>query len=702
MDGHYGRCSFKFGYFIVSTIHIEVNLSDPVEKLPYVGGVYAKRLHRLGIEKVGDLLYHFPYRYNDFRKKQKIQSLTANTESSIEGEIVETNIIKTKTGKTLIKSVIADGSGAIEAVWFNQPYLLQTLKKGLKVGLAGKVEPFSGRISLISPEFEILVGKRGPTHTAGLVPIYPETSNLSSKWIRSRIKSVLRKITPVKIEEFLPDNLLKRYRFPRIEEALSDIHFPKDLKDVKKSRDRFAFEELFLLNLRSLKSKKIWKQNKIPVKLSYAKHKEEVDSFIKELPFELTGDQKTALGEVLSDLEKDTPMNRLLEGDSGAGKTVVAAIAAYLAYLSGAKILFMAPTGVLADQHLETLQSLLEPKGLKIQIHTGTKKTGTGDNFDLLVGTHALFHKKEGFEGVGFVIIDEQHKFGVEQRAKLLKKVKGGQVPHLLTLTSTPIPRTLALTVYGDLDLSVLEELPPGRKRVKTFVVSERKRQSCYEWVKERINNKGDQVFVVCPLIEESDKETMQQVKAAKAEYERLKSVFKGIKVGLLHGKLKPKEKETVMKRFRKGKIKILVSTPVVEVGIDIPNATVMVVEAAERFGLASLHQLRGRVGRSDKESYCFLFSTGSDTQTLERLKALEKESSGFKLAELDMKFRGPGEMYGTRQHGLTELKVADLADSKMLKIAQDAAGEVAPKLGKHPLLSERVGKLSSRLVEPN
>jgi len=676
-------------------------LNDSVERLPYVGVIYAKRLRKLGIKNINDLLYHFPHRYRDFSKKQKIKNLVAGSESSIEGKVIEANIIRTKTRKTLVRVAVTDGSGAIEAVWFNQPYLLRTLKKGTKVGLAGKVEPFGGRISFISPEFEILEGNSSVTHTAGLIPMYPETARVSSKWIRSRIKNIVNKLNKLKVEEFMPKNILDRYAFPEIQKAFLDIHFPKNLKDAGKARDRFAFEELLLLNLRSLKRKSLWKQKNISIRLSYTKHKDKIDRFMQDLPFNLTKAQRKAIGEILSDLEKIEPMNRLLEGDVGSGKTVVAAVASYLTHLCGAKAIFMAPTEILADQHLRTLKNFLEPKGVKIAIHTGTKKPKTDEDFDLWVGTHSLFYKSSSFKDVGLVVIDEQHKFGVEQRSKLLGKAKTNKVPHLLTLTATPIPRTLALTVYGDLDISILDEIPPGRKEVKTFVVPEEKRLSSYSWVGKRIKE-GDQAFVICPLIEESEKESMQQVKAANVEYEKLKKVYPGTKIGLLHGRLKAKEKDQVMESFRRGKTKILVSTPVVEVGIDIPNATIMIVEAAERFGLAALHQLRGRVGRGEKDSYFFLFSENTSPSVLTRLKALEKTSNGFDLAELDLKLRGPGEIYGTRQHGLAGLKIADFTNVKMLKETRDAAEKLAPDLDRNHLLAKKLNQFSSSLVEPN
>lgn len=686
---------------------MDLKLSDPVTKLPFVGKTYARRLKRLEIKTIRDLLYHFPFRYQDFSKTKKIRDLFAGDEVTVTGEVVKIEVVRARTGKFLTKAAVADETGAIEAIWFNQPYLTRTIKEGMEIRLAGKVELFGGRLTFVSPEFELIKEGRVPIHTEGLIPIYPETNRVSSKWLRVRIKSALAAI-PLRAPkfEFIPEEILREEDLPLRGEAFNSIHFPTIKSKAQRARRRFAFEELFLLTLRSLGRRRSWGSRKLAQKINIYENREKIEQFIKSLPFVLTKAQQRTVVEVLDDLGKPTPMNRLLEGDVGSGKTVVAAIAAYACYLSGARTVLMAPTEILAEQHFATLRELLEPYGIKIAIRTGSKKPKQPDNqiterpdHHLWVGTHALFYKRGDFGRVGLVVIDEQHRFGVAQRAKLIKKAK--TTPHVLTLTATPIPRSLALTIYGDLDLSILDELPPGRKRIKTFVVPNRKREAGYAWIREQVVS-GDQAFIICPLIEESEKETMRQVRAVTAEYEKLQNgVFPDLSLGLLHGRLKSKEKEEAINKFRKGECQILVSTPVVEVGIDIPNATIMVIEAAERFGLASLHQLRGRVGRSEKESYCFLFAEKVSRTTYKRLKALESTASGFELAELDLKLRGPGELYGTKQHGLTELRVADLSDTELLKVARDWAGEVMSE-GLSPKLQKELERFTTALVEPN
>ncbi len=677
-----------------------MDLTKPVENLPLIGPAYAKRLNKLNIRTLEDLLYHFPFRYLDYSLISPIGRIQAGEMVSIQGEVISIKNEYTRQGKKIQKAMIADASGEIQAVWFNQPFLIKIIFPGRTIGLSGKVDWFGSSLVLVSPEYEILKDglreKKETVHTGRLVPIYHETYGLSSKWLRSRIAPLMKKFVPG-LREFLPSKISKKYKLIKFNQALQKIHFPTNQKEAQEARKRFAFEEFFLLQLAALQRKKTWQKYQLASRFHL--DQEKILEFTNSLPFTLTQAQKKAFREIFTDLEKDKPMNRLLEGDVGSGKTVVAAVAIYLAFLNKNQAALMAPTQILANQHYQTLSQILSPLGVKVALLTASQKK-TVENFDCLIGTHALIYKRAQFKQLGLVVIDEQHRFGVEQRGKLIKKNK---VPHLLTMTATPIPRTVALTLYGDLDLSVLDEMPPGRQKIKTWVVPPYKRAAAYQWLREQIKDKEDQAFIVCPLIEESAHETMQSVKAATSEKEKLaKEVFPDLRIGLLHGRLKSKEKDKVFEKFRQGKIDILVSTPVVEVGIDIPTATIMLVEAAERFGLAQLHQLRGRVGRSGQQAYCLLFSTTPSEKSLKRLKALERITTGSELAEIDLKLRGPGEIYGTQQHGFFNLRVASFSDLKMIKVTRQAAEKIIKEIKRYPFLQARLKKDTIRAVEPN
>ncbi len=678
-----------------------MTLETPIEKLPMIGPAYAKRLKKLAINTVEDLLYHFPFRYIDYSLVSPIGRLQAGEIVSVRGELLSIKNEYTRRGKKIQKAMIADVSGKIEVVWFNQPFLVRVFHPGQTIGLSGKIDWFGRHIVLVSPEYEILssetkVVKSETIHTGRLVPVYHETYGLSSKWLRSRIAPLAKKFIP-EIKEFIPLEIMKKYKLVNFNQALVEIHFPKNQKTAQEARKRFAFEELFLLQLAALQRKKKWQKHQLAFKFHLDQAK--ILKFTANLPFELTRAQKKVLREIFADLEKNKPMNRLLEGDVGSGKTVVAAAVIYLAFLNHHQSALMAPTQILAYQHYQTLNQILSPLGVKVALLTASqRKTLTG--FDCLIGTHALIHKRAKFKQLGLVVIDEQHRFGVEQRGKLIKKDKS---PHVLTMTATPIPRTIALTLYGDLDLSVLDEMPPGRQKIKTWVVPPQKRAAAYQWIRKQIKGKQDQAFVVCPLIEESQHETMQTVKAVTSEKEKLeKEVFPDMKLSLLHGRLKSKEKNKVLKKFRQGKTDILVSTPVVEVGIDIPNATIMLIEASERFGLAQLHQLRGRVGRNGQQAYCLLFSETPSKKSLKRLKALETLSAGSKLAELDLKLRGPGEVYGTQQHGFFNLRVASFSDLTTIKKTRQAAENIIDQISRHPSLQVRLKKNTIKTIEPN
>lgn len=683
---------------------IKMDLSTPVEKLFMVGPAYARRLKNLKIETVEDLLYHFPFRYIDYSLVSPIAKIQPGETVTLRGVITAIKNEYTARGKKIQKGEITDQSGSIEAIWFNQPFLVKTLKIGTHVSLSGKADFWGRKVALVSPEYEILRNERGPArtdtvHTGRLVPVYHETYGISSKWLRSRTSPLIEKVAPF-IDDFLPTAIKDKHDLLAINPALKQIHFPKNNKEIDEARKRLAFEELFLIHLATFKRKINWQEKRLACQLHV--DQEKVLQFSQSLPFELTRAQKRALREIFSDLGQNKPMNRLLEGDVGSGKTVVAAAAGYVAYLNRIQSAIMAPTEILANQHYQTLKQLLTPLGVKITLLTGAKKKAEVD-FDLIVGTHTLIYQRARFKNLGLVMIDEQHRFGVEQRGKLIEK---GRAPHILTMTATPIPRTIALTLYGDLDLSVIDEMPQGRKEIKTWVVPPQKRGAAYQWIHQQVKDKENQAFIICPLIEESEHETLQSVRAATSEFKRLqKGVFPDLRLGLLHGRLKSKEKSQVLEKFRKGRLDLLVSTPVVEVGIDIPTATIMMIEAAERFGLAQLHQLRGRVGRGSQQSYCLLFTELQGERIIKRLRALERTNIGMKLAEMDLHLRGPGELYGTKQHGFAELKIASFSDLPLIEKTREAAHQLIkqdPKLKKYPLLQAKLKKDTIKVIEPN
>jgi len=679
-----------------------MNLQTPVATYGRIYKLYAKRLEKLGIQTFEDFLYHIPSRYDDFSLISKINRVQPGEVVTIQGTVSEITNEFTKNFKRIQKAEIADETGTIEVIWFNQPYLTKIIHKNDKISLSGKIDWFLRKPVMQSPDYEIITGL--PTiHTGRLVPVYPETKGITSKWMRRQIYNLI-KGNMDRFTEYLPESTLKEHALLSISQAIEEVHFPRFLTNAEKSRQRLAFDELFLLQLSAMNRKLNWNKNLISNPYSVDKFKNEIDEFINKLSFTLTRAQKRVIDEIFKDLSLKKPMNRLLEGDVGSGKTVVSVIAMYLSFLNGYQSVLMAPTEILAEQHYQTISQLLTPFKIKVGLATGSKKTKTED-FDVMVGTHAVLEKGINFDKLGLVVIDEQQRFGVEQRALIKSK---GKNPHLLTMTATPIPRTIALTLYGDLDLSILDEMPQGRKQIKTWLVPDEKRINGYSWIEKQIKDTKSQVFIVCPFIEES--ETMQTVKAASKEFENLqKNIFKtplgggtGLKLGLLHGRMKGKEKDEVLEKFRTGKIDILVATPVVEVGIDIPNATIIVIEASERFGLAQLHQLRGRVGRGDKQSYCLLFTESLNPETLERLKAMEKHNFGAELAELDLKLRGPGEIYGTMQHGRKMLKIASFSDFDLIQKVRKEAEKVFPMLNNLPKLSEKLKNINLKKVSPD
>jgi len=672
---------------------MEFLLEKPIKTLGGIGPKVLEKLHRLGLKTVGDLIHHFPHRYEDFSNIKNIGDLVAEEKATVTGKIAGIKTIRTWKKRMMVTEAFAsDKTGVIRLVWFNQPYLTQTLKKDLWVSFSGKVALDNSGLYFSNPVFEVVGLEPSDTvkiHTGGLVPIYPETRGLTSRWLRYKIHSVLNQIKS--FDDFLPDFLIKELKLASRDKALRQIHFPKTKEEAEAARRRLSFEELFLLQLfGALERKKIKSSPapKIPTNVPLIK------KFVEHLPFRLTDSQRLAAWQILKDMEAASPMNRLLEGDVGSGKTVVAAIAALNAVDAGWQAAFMAPTEILAQQHFKTMSKMFEETNYKVALLTGSvpkkelvEEIASGKT-NIVVGTHALIQKEVKFPKLGLVVTDEQHRFGVDQRAHLLRGQK--LIPHLLSMTATPIPRTLALILYGDLDLSLIKELPAGRKKILTKIVPPAKRPDAYGFIRKQIKE-GRQVFVICPLIEESQ---ALEVRSVTQEHEKLsENIFPDLGVAMLHGKLKPKEKEEVMRAFKDGKTDLLVSTAVVEVGIDVPNASVMMIEGAERFGLAQLHQFRGRVGRAEHQSYCFLFTDSSAKTTQHRLKALVDSEDGFALAEKDLQIRGPGEFFGTKQSGLPDLAMASLKDVRLIEEVQLAVKKFLEKsdISKYPALTARL-----------
>jgi len=682
-----------------SKLLVPMDPQTPIEQIPGIGEYYLRKLKKLEIKTVENLVTHFPFRYDDFSALIPISNLSDGQIVTLQGNIWSIRNLRSRTGKFLTLATLADQTGTIDIVWFNQAYITKTLKPGTFVSVSGKVQIEYKKPKLLSPAYEILRERAQlskTVHTGRLIPIYPETEGLTSKWLRAKIASILPQYIK-ETGEFLPEDLIKRQKLIGLTLALSKIHFPKNLQDVEKARKRLSFDELFILQLAAAQRRRKWKEQKKASKFSVESTK--LEAFLKNLPFALTTAQKRSLSEILGDLQKETPANRLLEGDVGSGKTVVAAAAAYFSHQNGYLTLLAAPTEILAHQHQKTLEELLTAHKIKVGIWTGAKK----EDGDVICGTHALLISYKPKREVGLVVVDEQHRFGVAQRGKFAQESATGKSPHILTMTATPIPRTLALTLYGDLDLSVLDEIPEGRQKIQTHVVPNFKRAAAYKFIENQITM-GYQAFIITPFVEPS--ESMLSVKAATDEFIKLKGLFsKRVKLGLLHGRLKSNDKNKIMKSFKDKKIDILVATPVVEVGIDIPNATVMMIESADRFGLAQLHQLRGRVGRGKQRSYCLLFTDSNSLNSLKRLKSMEKIDIGFELAEIDLKMRGPGEIFGFKQSGYINLKIADISDQELIAQAQKEAKMLLgedPNVQSYPQLAQKLKSLQQDYIQPN
>lgn len=646
-----------------------MNLQSSIESIRGVGPKTAEQMKSAGLSTVADLLMFLPRRHEDFTNVTSIADIKPG-KATIKARTESISTKMVRRGLRLTKAVLADETGKLNAVWFNQQYREKQLDSKTEFYFSGEFEYSYGRYQLTNPSAE--VAKEMPVQTDRLMPVYRGIKGLKSLTVR-KVLDTLRPLMSV-LPETLPDSVVVSEKLMSRSEAIAAIHFPKSLDDVERARERLGFEELFELLLASYLNKR---ENTKLVGWQIPFEQDIVKTFVGELPFALTGAQRRASWDILQDFERTSPMNRLLQGDVGSGKTVVAGLAARQAASHGYQTAIMAPTEILARQHAETLNRMLSPFGVTVGLLIGSVKgvarktlyeqIANGE-VQVVVGTHALIQDKVMFHKLGFVAIDEQHRFGVEQRQKLLAKSE--RLPHLLAMTATPIPRSLALTVYGELDVSVLNEKPANRKPIITKVISPISAKSIYVDIDAEIKS-GRQVYVICSLIDENP---ANDTKSVEAEYRRLKnSVFGHRKIAMLHGRMKPAEKEQIMQDFSDKQFDILVSTTVVEVGVDVPNATVMIIENADQFGLSQLHQLRGRVGRSDQQSYCYLMMSTANKPT-ERIREIEKSDDGFYLAEVDMKLRGPGEIYGKAQHGALNLQIATLADTKLISRAQSAA----------------------------
>lgn len=673
-----------------------MELTSPITELKGVGDELAKKLAVLGVKTIGDLIGHFPRRYEDYSVITKIADMRPGS-VTIEAQIKEVKGRYVRRGMHITEAIASDESGSVRLVWFNQPYRAGAIKSNQKYYISGDYQLRRGRFSILNPSMELV--SEFPVNTARIVPIYRETKGLKSSAIRKLIREAI--IGARELPEHLPKWLLAEQKLIDYSSAVAQMHFPTSDKDLALAKKRLGFEEVFELTLAALLNKQEFSKGKsesIPFNQELAK------DFVSKLPFKLTDAQRKVIWRIYQDLEKTQPMNRLVEGDVGSGKTVVAAMAALMAMEQGYQAAFMAPTEILARQHAETLYKLLDSVGYGEQVGllVGSLKPKAkslmhskikSGEVRLVIGTHALISEKVDMHRLGLIIVDEQHRFGVEQRKKL--QAKAGHMPHVLHLTATPIPRSLALTLYGELDVSILDELPPGRQVIKTTITSPNSRKSLYSRIDKELEA-GRQMFVVCPLISDTE---LSKGLSVEEVYKRIsESEFRNRRVAILHGKMKADEKESIMKGFMANKYDILVSTTVIEVGVDVPNASIMLIIGAERFGLAQIHQLRGRVGRGAHQSYCYLEMSDSKAPS-QRLRALETMSDGFKLAELDLRLRGPGAIYGTFQHGALDLRIAKLTDMKLIASARNCAQEFIDKeddLSKYPHLEDRVNSLRS------
>ena len=643
-----------------------------------VGPKNAESLEKLGMRTLGDMLYNFPRRYEDYSLLKPIQALMYNDVVTVLGTIQSVHNRPIRGGKqSIVEIIISDGTGSLRISFFNQPWLMNRFKQGDAISVSGKIDQYLGRIVMNSPDWEFVEMEN--LHTNRIVPIYSLTERITQKWLRIQMKQVISYWAPAVVDA-LPDTTKREAQLVSLAEALTQIHFPDSQARLKLARERLAFDEIFYLQMGVLRQKRDWQAVE---GRRFTVSDEWLGARLGALPFTLTSAQQESLADIRKDLDAGRPMNRLIQGDVGSGKTVIAALGASMVVANEAQAAIMAPTSILAEQHYRNFTSLLtgengflQKEEIRLLVGSTTEsekeaiRAGLADgSIKIVIGTHAVIEPDVQFKELQFVVIDEQHRFGVEQRAELRSK---GTNPHLLVMTATPIPRSLALTMFGDLDISVMDVMPVGRQPIATYVLRPQERERAYTMIRSQVKN-GSQAFIVYPLIDESEK---LDARAAVDDFETLsKQVFHDLKVGLLHGRMKPSEKDEVMLKFRDREFDILVSTTVIEVGVDVPNSTLMLIEGADRFGLAQLHQLRGRVGRGSVASTCLLIPTREDATENERLQAMATTNNGFELADLDLKLRGPGEFLGTRQAGFaSSLKMASITDVRLIEKARESA----------------------------
>lgn len=665
-----------------------LNLDSNIQFIKGVGEKRAKLFNSLGIFCVDSLIHFYPRKYEDWSASKNLEAVKSGETVSIKATLITpVKEAMIRRGLTLFKCKFSDGENVISVTIFNNKYLAKSLRIYEDYYLYGKIEKSLLNFSMNSPKIE------KAENILAIQPVYPAKEKLTSRSISKIMKTALDELG--EIEETLDDEIMQKYSLISLDKAIRNIHFPNSADDYLPARKRLIFEELLTLQLGLLKLKSNKKsETALVIKDDYS------SEFEKLLPFNLTNAQKRTISECLQDMKSKYPCNRLVQGDVGSGKTAVAASLIYSVIKNGYQATMMAPTEILATQHYESLLKILAPAGINIRLLTGStpakekkeiKKALFDGEIDLIIGTHALIQNDVAFKNLALVITDEQHRFGVKQRAQLAEK---GEDVHTIVMSATPIPRTLGLILYGDLDISILDELPPGRQEIRTDVVDSRYHKRLYKFIKDAIA-RGEQCYIVCPAVEENE----TNIKSAEELADELANgEFKGYNLGILHGKMKPKDKEAIMKSFASGKVSLLVATTVVEVGVDVPNATIMVIENAERFGLSTLHQLRGRVGRGNKKSYCVLVSDAKGETARERLMTMKKYSDGFKIADTDLKLRGPGDFFGSRQHGLPELKIADMVeDMNTLQNAQECAKSILRNdfsLSNHPALKKQMNKM--------